>query len=91
MKAKQLKERLETWLKLAEEDTPAPAVKSDWQSILLKSAAQIEMCTELVGSQSEKDLLAAVTLARSGTLESFEQVHGLFRTILQDMRTKKIG
>jgi len=91
MKAKQLKERLETWLKLAEQHSEIPAAEADWQRILLRSAAQIEMCTELVGSQSEKDLLAAVTLARSGKLESFEQVHGLFRTILQDMRTKKIG
>ena len=91
MKAEQLKERLETWLKLAAEDTQSPAVTSDWQLILLKSAAQIEMCTELVGSQSEKDLLAAVTLARSGRLESFEQVRDLFRAILQEMRTKGNG
>jgi hypothetical protein len=91
MKAKQLKERLETWLKLAEQHSEIPAAEADWQRILLRSAAQIEMCTELTGSQSEKDLLAAVTLARSGRLESFEQVRNLFLTVLQDMRIKEIG
>ena len=91
MKAKQLKERLETWLKLAEQHSEIPAAEADWRRILLNSAAQIEMCTELAGTQSEKDLLAAVTLARSGRVESFEQVCDLFRTILQEMRTKGIG
>jgi hypothetical protein len=88
MKAKQLKERLETWLKLAEQHSEILAAEADWQRILLKSAAQIEICTELTGSQSEKDLLAAVTLARPGRVEAFEQVADLFRAILQHMRTK---
>ena len=90
MKAKQLEGRLETWLKLAEQHSEIPAAAADWQRILLKSAAQLEMCTELTGSQSEKDLLAAVTLARSGRLESFEHVRNLFLTVLQDMRIKRI-
>ena len=90
MNAKQLTERLETWLKLAEESTPVPSVAADWRIILLKSAGQIEMCTELVESQSEKELVAAVALARAGKIESFEQVRDSFRLVLQEMRTKSI-
>jgi hypothetical protein len=90
-KIRQLEERLETWLKLSEEHTEILAAEADWRRILLKSAGQIDVCAELAGTQSGKDLLAAVTMARSDKLESFGQVRDLLRTVLQDMRTRGIG
>jgi hypothetical protein len=89
MKAKELEDRLETWLGLAEEHSVIPAAEADWRRNLLKSAQQIEVCKELVGSQSEKDLLTAVAMARTGNIESFELIRNLFLKVRQEMQEKK--
>jgi hypothetical protein len=54
----------------------------------LKTAQGIEVGEELIGSQAEKDLGEAISLARVGDLESFELVRTLFQRVLLDTQTR---
>jgi hypothetical protein len=91
MQASELTHRLETWLAYAEEHSEIPAAEADWRRNLLKTAQQIEVCKELIGSQAEKDLREAVAIARVGDLASFELVRELFQRVLLEMRSGRIA
>lgn len=86
--ARELKHRLENWLALAEETSEIPAALADWRRNLLKTAEQIEVCEELIGSQAEEDLREAVVMARVGGPQSFELVRTLFQKVLLDMQSR---
>ena len=88
MKAGELKNKLEYWLRLAEETSDIPSAQADWRRNLLKTAQGIEVGEELIGSQAEKDLGEAISLARVGDLESFELVRTLFQRVLLDIQTR---
>ena len=88
MQDRELKDRLENWLRLADETSEIPAAQADWRRNLLKGAQGIEVCEELIGSQAEKDLREAVAIARVGDLASFELVRTLFQRVLLDIQTR---
>jgi len=90
MQGRDLHDRLETWLRHADEHSEIPAAEEDWRRNLLKAAQQFEICHELLHSQSEKDLRDAVAMARTGNLESFELVRDLFQKVLLEMQSKGI-
>ena len=90
MQAKELEDRLETWIGLAEQHSVIPAAEADWRHNLLKSAQQVEVCRELTGSQSEIDIATAGALAQGGDPDSIETIRDLFLKVLREMREKKI-
>lgn len=90
MQLRELHDKLELWLRRAQEHSEIPAAEADWRDNLLKIAQQFETCKDLVGTQTGEYLRMAVQMARTGDPASFDLVCELLQRVLADIRSGRV-
>ncbi|HTS19582.1 MAG TPA: hypothetical protein VMP11_18550 [Verrucomicrobiae bacterium] len=90
MQLQELHDKLEVWLRRAQEHSEIPAAEADWRVNLLKVAQQFDTCEDLVGTQTEEYMRMAAQIAKTGNAASFDLVRELLQRVLADIRSGRV-